>query len=415
MIYLKFLENISFEKYIEFENKHQKSHFLQSYAWGKFCKIIKKQVPYFVGMIDEDDNLVATALILLKKIPLGYSYGYSPRGFIIDYNNKDLIKEFTNNLKVFMKKKKIIYIKFDPDIKYQDIDEYALPIKNGNNNYELYNYMLSLGYKHKGFNKLYEGNQPRYTFRIDLNKPWLDIENKMSKSFLQSVKRSYQYNLTIDNNPDITSFYNLMKITSQKDGFNPHNEFYYQTLHDMFKDYVKFFNVNVNIKEQFKRICKELQQLKNNINNVSKKKITDYQDKIRRLEKEKELFNKYNQKTIVICTIITISTNNHIWSFFQASNDIASATGAVMRCYYEAIKWAYNQKCYDFFDLFGTVGDPHTTYKNLASLHDFKRKFGSNYIEFTGEFDLINNNFLYKILPILLTVYRKLKKRVKIT
>lgn len=410
MIYLKFLENISFEKYIEFENKHQKSHFLQSYAWGKFCKIIKKQVPYFVGMIDEDDNLVATALILLKKIPLGYSYGYSPRGFIIDYNNKDLIKEFTNNLKVFMKKKKIIYIKFDPDIKYQDIDEYALPIKNGNNNYELYNYMLSLGYKHKGFNKLYEGNQPRYTFRIDLNKPWLDIENKMSKSFLQSVKRSYQYNLTIDNNPDITSFYNLMKITSQKDGFNPHNELYYQTLHDMFKDYVKFFNVNVNIKEQFKRMCKELQQLKNNINNVSKKKITDYQDKIRRLEKEKELFNKYNQKTIVICTIITISTNNHIWSFFQASNDIASATGAVMRCYYEAIKWAYNQKCYDFFDLFGTVGDPHTTYKNLASLHDFKRKFGSNYIEFIGEFDLINNNFLYKILPILLTVYRKLKK-----
>ena len=128
------------------------------------------------------------------------------------------------------------------------------------------------------------------------------------------------------------------------------------------------------------------------------------------MEKEKELFNKYNQKTIVICTIITISTNNHIWSFFQASNDIASATGAVMRCYYEAIKWAYNQKCYDFFDLFGTVGDPHTTYKNLASLHDFKRKFGSNYIEFIGEFDLINNNFLYKILPILLTVYRKLKK-----
>ena len=44
-------------------------------------------------MIDDDNNLVATALILLKKTPLGYSYGYSPRGFLIDYNNQELIKK----------------------------------------------------------------------------------------------------------------------------------------------------------------------------------------------------------------------------------------------------------------------------------------------------------------------------------
>ena len=35
-----------------------------------------------------------------------------------------------------------------------------------------------------------------------------------------------------------------------------------------------------------------------------------------------------------------------------------------------------------FFDLFGTPGDPNTKYKNLAKLHDFKRKFGDEYIEF---------------------------------
>lgn len=28
--------------------------------------------------------------------------------------------------------------------------------------------MLSLGYHHTGFYRLYEGNQPRYTFRINL-------------------------------------------------------------------------------------------------------------------------------------------------------------------------------------------------------------------------------------------------------
>ena len=42
-----------------------------------------------------------------------------------------------------------------------------------------------------------------------------------------------------------------------------------------------------------------------------------------------------------------------------------------------AIKYSYEQG-YDFFDVFGTPGDPHTDYKNLAKLHDFKRKFGEN-------------------------------------
>ena len=81
--------------------------------------------------------------------------------------------------------KKIIYIKFDPDIPYQDIDEDANPIPNGNNNYDLYNFMLSLGYIHTGFYKLYEGNQPRYTFRINLKRDWFEIESKMSKSFFK--------------------------------------------------------------------------------------------------------------------------------------------------------------------------------------------------------------------------------------
>ena len=152
---MKFIENVERDKYIAFESGHEKSHFLQSYAWGEFCRRAKGQVPNYVGMVDDNGNLVATALILLRKTPLGYSYGYAPRGFIIDYNNKELIKEFTDYLKNYMKEKKIIYIKFDPDIPYQDIDSEANPIEGGNNNYELYNYILSLGYRHTGFYRLY--------------------------------------------------------------------------------------------------------------------------------------------------------------------------------------------------------------------------------------------------------------------
>ena len=81
---MRFVENVEKKRYQEFSNNHPKSHFLQSYEWGEFCRIAKGQVPHYVGMEDEE-TLVATALLLEKKTPLGYSYVYAPRGFLIDY------------------------------------------------------------------------------------------------------------------------------------------------------------------------------------------------------------------------------------------------------------------------------------------------------------------------------------------
>lgn len=101
---MKFIENVEINRYREFESNHKKSHFLQSYEWGLFCKRAKGQVPCYVGMEDENGNLVATCLILLRKTPFGFSYGYAPRGFILDYSNKDVIKVFTTYLKEYMKK-----------------------------------------------------------------------------------------------------------------------------------------------------------------------------------------------------------------------------------------------------------------------------------------------------------------------
>lgn len=410
---MKFIENIDKDKYIKFTDNHQKSHFLQSYAWGQFCKRIKGQIPYYVGLENNDNNLVATALILLKKTPFGYSYGYCPRGFILDYSDLNLIKEFSSYLKQFMKDKKIIYIKFDPDISYQDIDEEGKPFEGGNNNYELYNYMLSLGYKHTGFYKLYEGNQPRYTFRIDLNKDWEEIEAKMSKSFLKSVKRSELYDFEIDNEPNVENFYHLIQCNSSKDDFDAHNLNYYKIFTEELEKekLVKYFNISIKPKNLINKFTKDIDNLKLELEKNKKRKI-DIINQINKLEKDIEIFNTLKEEKVIICSLICTYTKNRAWSMFIGSNEVANLTFAVTRSYYEAIKDAYNKK-YDFFDLFGTPGDPHTTYKNLAKLHDFKRKFGDKYIEFIGEFDLVNNKLLYKMLPCLLNVYRRIRKVFK--
>ena len=408
---MKFIQNVEISKYREFENEHKKSHFLQSYEWGQFCKDAKGQVPRYVGMEDNDGNLIASCLILLRKTPFGFSYGYAPRGFVLDYNNKEVIRKFTNYLKQYMKDNKIIYIKFDPDIKYQDIDDDGNKIDGGENNYELYNYMLSLGYKHTGFYKLYEGNQPRYTFRIDLKKPWEEIEAKFNKSFMKSVKRSYSYNLVVDNDVKIEDFYRLIQSNSSKDDFDPHSLEYYKIFSEkMSKDNnMKYFNISIRPKELLDNISKEIDELNKELE-VNKKKEADIKNKIARLEKEREVFSKIDKDEVCVCSLICTYTKNRAWSLYIGSDDLANFTFAVTRSYYEAIKDAYNNG-YEFFDLFGTPGDPNTKYKNLAKLHDFKRKFGDEYIEFIGEFDLVNNKILYKMLPIMLSVYRKLRRK----
>lgn len=407
---MKFVDNLSEEEYVSFETNHKKAHFMQSYEWGQFAIKGKKQMPLYVGIKDEHNNILCAALLLLKKIKFGYSYAYCPRGYVIDFNDFSLLEKFTTLLKDYMKQNKIIYLKIDPDIMYREIDENACEIENGKNNKDIFNNLVKLGYLHKGFNKLYEGNQPRYTFRIDLTKSKEQIDAKINKSFMKSVKRSYSYLLEIDSKPDIKRFCELNKSNSQKDGFTAYSYDYFKEFYEQFKKYnnVKFFNAYLPVKKILTQINENIEQV-NNKSKEDKKHQVDLQNQLNRLNKDKEVFSKIDEDRVMVCSLICVYQGKYAWSLYIGSDELANYTFAVSRCYYDSIIDAKNNG-YVFYDLFGTVGDPKTNYKNLAHLHDFKRKFGDEYIEFVGEFDLVNNKFLYKLLPIMLSIYRKLRK-----
>lgn len=400
---MEFIENLSEQEYREFWSNSPTNHFMQSYEWGQACKKNRNQVPFYVGLKDKD-KIVAAALLLKKNMPLKLSYFYSPRGFTMDYSNEKILKEFTKGLNEFLKKHNAIYLKLDPPIKYQDIDENADPVENGFNNYELYNEFLKLGYKHQGFNKLYEGNQPRYTFRtyFDKYKSFEEVEATISKTYMRQIKRSYNYDMEISLNDDMKTFHDLVKIISNKDSFNEYDYNYYKNVYDEFSkhNYIKNYVVKINIDNIIEKFANQMETEKNSDRKTKLQKDIDY------FNEQKEIYKK---SEITIASLICTYSEKGAWSLYIGNDKIAEYTGAVNRLYYEFMKDAYNNK-YDYADLFGTVGDPKTKYKNLAGLHEYKRKVGGEYIEFIGEFDLINKPFWYKILPILLKIYRKIKK-----
>ena len=400
---MQFIEKLSEKEYRDFWSKTPNNHFMQSYEWGQVQKNNRSLEPCYVGLKDDNNNIVATALLLKKKTPLNMCYFYSPRGFTMDFSDKKVLTEFTKELKNYLKKENAIYLKLDPPIMYQEIDEEAKRIENGDNNYKIFNNFNNLGYKHKGFNKLYERNQPRYTFRTYFNKysNWDEIEKTFSKSFAKPLKRSYNYNLEIYEADEVKTFHELINLISKKDGFSAYTSEYYKSVFDELKKQglVKVFNAKINPSKIIEKLTKDLEKEK-------------FEDRKAKIEKDLEFFKdieKEHKKEYTCASLICTYSTTGAWSLYIGNDEIAAYTGTVNRLYYEFIKDAFYNN-YEYADLFGTVGDPHTKYKNLAGIYEYKRKIGGDYIEFIGEFDLINKPLWYLILPILLKIYRKIKK-----
>lgn len=53
MLHLKNIEKEEFDEYVK--NHKTKSHFLQSLSWGEFSKTKKNLIPYYLGLVDDEN------------------------------------------------------------------------------------------------------------------------------------------------------------------------------------------------------------------------------------------------------------------------------------------------------------------------------------------------------------------------
>ena len=101
----------------------------------------------------------------------------------IDFFNKELVTEFVEYVKSFVKKKKGIFLKIDPDVIINEENCLGEKVKLNYNPEDVFSVLKGCGFKHLGFTKNFETMQPRYTFRIDMNRPFEEIEKNFSKTW----------------------------------------------------------------------------------------------------------------------------------------------------------------------------------------------------------------------------------------
>lgn len=430
MLKLKNIEKDKFDKFVE--GHKTKSHFLQSLSWGEFSKVKKKLTPYYLGLVNEDDEIVAATLLLEKKLPMNFSYFYAPRGFVVDYKKKELVKTMTKKIVEFIKNKKAIFLKIDPDIIRKLINYKGEEIKNKDYD-EIFNTLKEAGFKHQGYTKNFETMQPRYTFRIDLTQSLDEIEEHFSKTTKQRIAKALKLEteVTIGTQSDIKEFYHLMTLTESRKDFISYDEDYYETLYEIFNgnetSKATLFLGKVHIIKTIKALEKNLKTINNqisilpidNLSKSAKAKLTELTKQKENIQKEIEKYKEYKKEygnELTLSAHMIIEYGDKAWVLYAGNHNILSETYANYNTYFEHIKYCKN-KGLKIYDQFGTIGDLSKNNPRLG-LHEFKKKFGGDYVEFMGEWDYITNYPMYLVFTKLVPIYRsivrnKSKKELK--
>ena len=417
------LKNIEKEKFDEYVKNHKtKSHFLQSLSWGEFAKEKKNLKPYYLGLVNENDELVGATLLLEKQLPLHFTYMYSPRGFVIDYKKKELLREMTKKVVEFSKEKKAIFIKIDPDIIKTSYNYLNEEIKNPDAD-EIFDTLKSCGFKHQGFTKNFETMQPRYTFRINLNQSLEEIEDHFSKTTKQRIAKSLKLatEVIIGDENDIKEFYHLMTLTENRKDFISYNEDYYETLYKIFNNNknskATLFLGKVHIDKTIKALEDNLKTINNqisilpidNLSKSAKAKLNELTKQKNNIMQEIEKYKNYKKEygnDITLSAHMIIEYGDKAWVLYAGNHNILSETYVNYNTYFEHLKYC-KEKGIKIYDQFGTIGDLSKDNPRLG-LHEFKKKFGGDYVEFLGEWDYITNHFMYFIFTKLVPIYRKI-------
>lgn len=377
------LTELQFKNY---SNIHSKKNYKQSieYATLKQSNGFK---PLYLGLIDDDNNVHTATLILEKNINNKFKYGIVPNGYLINFNNIELLKTFTIELKAYLKKLNYVYIRINPLINYQIYtSDYVLK----ENNSAIINELKQIGYDPIN-------NTSKYN---------MELKTTDIKTTYKNFKRSLRRNINSCLKKGIIVYKGEEK--DKQDFINLiNNRARYQKIIDTFtKDTNKFeFYLAKIIPEtyvnNYRYLLKKEQinneqlneKLKNpNIKNTKKliekkmtsdKLITSYNNEI---IKATNLYKKYPQG-VVISGVGIISNQREITFIKECYNNEFKEIRSIPTIKWEIIKKSINLG-YRKFNLGDII---------IAKNQITKTGYNGEIIEYSNEFDLVINDILYKI------------------
>jgi lipid II:glycine glycyltransferase (peptidoglycan interpeptide bridge formation enzyme) len=190
-----------FSLWSEFISAHPESHILQDGRWGN----LKSGFGWEVERVICGES---GAQILFRKIPLGYSIAYIPKGPIGKISDSLL-----NEMDEICKSRKAIFLKIEPFDWELDQAQSCLPTP-------LFQFSAPI--------------QPRRTVIIDLCQTEEDLLSGMKQKTRYNIRLAEKKEIKVRESSDFSAFHEMALITGKRDGFGIHSLKYYQEMMDLF-------------------------------------------------------------------------------------------------------------------------------------------------------------------------------------
>lgn len=414
------LEELTEKEFNQFANQHDNSIFFQSSYWGKLKEGTGWK--YSLVGIKENDKIVAASILLKKKIPVFNKYiFYSPRGFLLDYNDKELLKKYTEEIKKYVKKGNGIFFKINPLVIYQERDKNGNIVENGINNEDLVKYLKKLGYHHTGLTTTYGKDlEPRWISVLDVKDKTLEeIGSNYKATTRWEVRSAYKHGLELVQIAEkrMNEFKELMQHTGERRGFIDRPLSYYKKMYQEFKDDIKVMLVELNIKKTLEAYNETKEKITEKLERETSKQkkkenlIKELQDQLeatdRKIKETTKLKEQYGDR-IVVAGGLFLCFGKQVVSLFGASYKEFMKYKGQYFLNNEMIKYAIENE-YETYNFYGITGEFNED-SPMYGLFDFKRGFGATVQELIGEFTYVTNPLYNNLYNIMFKVYKTLKK-----
>ena len=404
-MYIKELTNAEFNM---FTDNYPQFSIYQTSEYG-FIMNTQNYTSVFLGLID-NEKIVGASLVLIEKEGM-FKYAYAPKGFLIDYSNKELVEEFTKLIKEYLGKKKIMAIKINPMIIKSSYD-YVTDTTHINPNFEeQINFLKTLDYYHLGYNNLFESFKPRYDAIIDLNKPITTLFGNMNKNFKNKVKGADKNGVRIikGNDSELDYLYDQVKNKYPRDKKYFEDVLYFFKKRNMIDYYYAKLDTNaylINVQKRYQKqieLCNKLNNKlfknagKSNNNKLINNKIYE-ENKLNEIKNELVFATKLLKESpdgILLASMLIAKYRDEVYLFMDGYNKDFKKLNAKHLMTWKLIE-KYSKEKFKRFNL-GGMTNPTINNEKYKGLNEFKLSFNARCVEYIGDLELITNQTLYNL------------------
>jgi len=385
-------------------DEYSKYNPLTSYCQTSKYALIMTNYGYsydYIAYLDDENHIRAASLILTKRLQGRNHYGYAPKGFLVNYLDRELTKNFINDLRKFYKRQDFVLIKFNPEVILGSTDQkhnYQMVYKG---NVTVVDDLKRMNAKRRLELQEFDLIEPRMTAFINLKSYNL---NNISRQFRKKIRKAFTrgLRLTVGDAKDIDILYNMMKGKTKKP-ISYFRDFYNVFSKDNSIDLV-FIQVDYQQYLARSREIYDAELEKNDRLNMDfMKNPKVYSQKVnsdKRLQAYKEDVIRATEglkrnPSAIIAGALVIKHYNRI-TIFASGYDEKYKKLQPNHFLYHAIFERY-KPYFDLCDMNGLSGD-FSEKSEYYGLNHFKLKFNPSVLEYIGEFDLICNEFTFNKL-----------------